>query len=162
MRLRIPILAVAGIAVLWSPRAPFLIWNASASAPIGLYVLHQTVIVARDDLVLAIPPQAAARLATKRGYLPAGVPLVKRVAALASDMICSTRARITINGYWVATRLAADAQNRPLPAWCGCRTLQPGQVFLLMAGVRDSFDGRYFGPIQRSAILGTLRPLWTH
>jgi type IV secretory pathway protease TraF len=32
---------------------------------------------------------------------------------------------------------------------------------LLMPGVPASFDGRYFGPIRASAVIGKLVPLWT-
>jgi type IV secretory pathway protease TraF len=39
--------------------------------------------------------------------------------------------------------------------------LQAGEVFLLMEGVPDSFDGRYFGPVTTAAIVGRLVPLWT-
>jgi type IV secretory pathway protease TraF len=35
------------------------------------------------------------------------------------------------------------------------------ELFLLMEGVPGSFDGRYFGPVNRSAIIGRLVPLWT-
>jgi len=152
---------VACLALL-SPHTPLLVWNASASAPLGLYMLHPAAVIARGDLVLADASRNFARFAAARGYLPMGVPLVKRIAALSGDTVCSTGARITINGDFVATRLAMDADGRPLPVWQGCQRLQHGDVFLLMRAVPDSFDGRYFGLIKHSAILGTLRPIWTH
>ena len=162
MKFAVPMLVVAGIAALWSPSTPVLVWNATASAPVGLYELRQTDSIARGDLVLVEAPEDARKLAAKRGYLPAGVPLVKRIAALADDTVCSFGNRIIINGNPVATRLSADTQGRPLPSWHGCYRLKRDQAFLLMAYVPDSFDGRYFGPVRRAAILGTLRPLWTH
>ena len=109
-----------GVSALAHP-APWLVWNASASAPLGLYGVVHGQAVARGDLVLAEPPDAARRLAAERGYLPAGVPLVKRVAALPGDTVCGAGVAITINGRQVAERLSANSRGRPLPAWQGCR-----------------------------------------
>jgi conjugative transfer signal peptidase TraF len=156
------VLTATAIAAIASPRTPILIWNATASAPIGLYELHRTHALARGDLVLAKPPANALALAAARDYLPAGVPLVKRIAALSGDDVCSFGQRIFINGNPVATRLSTDTQGRPLPSWQGYYRLTRNQVFLLMPYVPDSFDGRYFGPVRRAAILGILRPLWVH
>ena len=149
-----------GIRALVHP-APWLVWNASASAPLGLYGVVHGHAVARGHLVLAEPPDAARRLSAERGYLPADVPLVKRVAAMHGDTVCGAGVAITINGRQVAERLSANSRGRPLPAWQGCRLLHGGEVFLLMEGVADSFDGRYFGPVEATAIIGRLVPLWT-
>jgi len=140
---------------------PRLVWNVSASAPLGLYGVVPHAVFARGDLVLAALPRAARALAAERGYLPSGVPVVKHVAALAGDSVCSRGMIITINGRPVTERLAADMHGRALPGWRGCQTLRPGQVFLLNAAVPDSFDGRYFGPVERSAIIGKLVAIWT-
>ncbi|MDE2167765.1 MAG: S26 family signal peptidase [Alphaproteobacteria bacterium] len=139
---------------------PRLTWNASASAPIGLYgvVLHAE--IKRGDLVLAALPPAARTLAAERGYLPFDVPVVKHVAALTGDIVCTHDSIITIDSRTAAKRLAADTRGRPLPAWTGCRVLHGGQVFLLNAAP-DSFDGRYFGPVERRAVLGKLVAIWT-
>src|SRR5690606_15118701 len=59
---------------------PLLVWNASASAPIGLYRVMGGP-ARKGDLVLVRTPIAVARLAAKRGYIPLHVPLVKRIAA---------------------------------------------------------------------------------
>jgi conjugative transfer signal peptidase TraF len=158
----VAILAVTalGVTVIARP-IPRLIWNVTASAPVGLYRVMPATDLRRSDYVLAWLPHAARQLAAARGYLPVDVPLVKRVAALAGDTVCREEARVTINGIAVATALAADNFGRPLPHWSGCRTLGQTQVFLLMPSVPDSFDGRYFGPIATSAIIGKLVPLWT-
>ncbi|MEW5704364.1 MAG: S26 family signal peptidase [Pseudomonadota bacterium] len=151
-------LATLANSVLWAP-APCLVWNASASAPIGFYrvLLGDAV---RGDLVLVRTPKAVRQLAAERGYLPSNVPLVKRVAALDGDVVCAAGDAISINGRVVAERLARDRLGRPLPAWTGCHLLDDGEVFLLMEGVSDSFDGRYFGPTPTAAIIGRLAPLW--
>jgi conjugative transfer signal peptidase TraF len=144
--------------VLWGP-APWLVWNASPSAPVGLSrVLPGQPI--RGDLVLVRTPSSVRQLAAQRGYLPQNVPLVKRVAALGGDVVCAAGDVISVNGLAVAQRLARDRLGRPLPGWSGCQTLEPGDVFLLMEGVASSFDGRYFGPVPRAAIIGRLAPLW--
>ncbi|MCC6912749.1 MAG: conjugative transfer signal peptidase TraF [Rhodospirillaceae bacterium] len=148
-----------GAAALFSVPSPRLVWNASASAPIGFYWRHGGGIT-RGDLVLATMPEPVRALAAARGYLPSGVPLLKRVAALSGDRICADDATVFVNGQAVAARRKTDSRGRPMPAWTGCRTLA-GEVFLLMPGVPDSFDGRYFGPVPQAAVIGPLTPLWT-
>jgi len=143
-----------------SPDRAQIIWNVTASAPIGLYrVIHQPRYL-RGDLVLVKVSPSIAKFAAQRGYLSAGVPLVKRIAAVAGDTVCADGDGVFIDGKFVAARLSADGAGRPLPSWSGCRTLKRDEVFLLMEGVRTSFDGRYFGPTNTSQIIGRLEPLW--
>jgi conjugative transfer signal peptidase TraF len=162
---RIAVLAVLGIAALGGTEiarpVPRLVWNATASAPVGLYRVELAANLRRGDFVLAWPPDAARQLAAERHYLPADVPLVKRVAAMAGDIVCRRDSHIAINGLEVATALRADSRGRSLPHWSGCQKLTRNQVFLLIPDVPDSFDGRYFGPIATSAVIGQLVPLWT-
>lgn len=153
--------AMLGLAGILHPIPRLVVWNASASAPLGLYGVVPHAVIARGDLVLAMLPRAPRTLAAERGYLPAGVPVVKHVAALSGDTVCSRGMTITINGRPAAERLASDIRGRSVPAWRGCRLLRQDQVFLLNATVPDSFDGRYFGPVERSAIVGKLVAIWT-
>lgn len=139
---------------------PLLVWNASASAPIGFY-WRVAGAPSRGDLVLARAPHWARRLAAERRYLPLNVPIIKRVTAVAGDIVCASGDAISIDGRVVAHRLASDRMGRPLPQWEGCEALGAGEVFLLMADAPDSFDGRYFGITGRRDIIGRLVPLWT-
>lgn len=143
---------------LWKPPT-LLVWNASASAPIGLYRLHADSPVRRGDMVVAWTPEPARSLAASRRYLPSNVPLVKRVAAVAGDRVCASNGAILINGRRVATRLQSDAAGRPMPWWGGCRRLRVGEYFLLMDSPA-SFDGRYFGVTRRSGVIGRAEQLW--
>lgn len=152
-----------GAFLMWAPvelRLPtLLVWNASASAPIGLYrVDHATRLRVGDRVIVDPPPHVADLLAARR-YLPRGVPLVKTVAALAPGRICRTGLAVSIDGAFVALARRRDRVNRPLPQWSGCRDLAPDEVFLLTADVPDSLDGRYFGPTARAQIRGVARPV---
>ena len=140
---------------------PRVVYNSTASAPLGFYRVLPGAPFRRGDFVLAELPGAAAELAASRDYLPLGVPAVKRVAALAGDLVCEQSGTVVIKNREAARALSADAEGRPLSAWHGCRTLEIGEVFLLNADVPSSFDGRYFGPILAASIMGRLVPLWT-
>lgn len=141
-------LAIGGLAALLAatialPPCPLFVWNASASAPIGLYSVGGTDIET-GDMVIAWPPAAARDFAARRHYLPANVPLVKRVAAEPGDTICALGQEIFVNGRWVAERLVHEGAGRPMPWWTGCVTLRNGAMFLLMADTRrcSSHDPR--------------------
>lgn len=140
---------------------PRLVWNASESAPVGLYGVSPADRLGVGDLVLAWLPHDARVLAAERSYLPANTPGVKRVAALAGDVVCVRNGFVLINEGLAARALNADRKGRALTPWWGCRALQPGEVLLLNDGSAASFDGRYFGPSRASDIIGKLVPLWT-
>ncbi|MHA6768977.1 S26 family signal peptidase [Sphingobium ummariense] len=142
------------------PPLPRLVWNASASAPIGLYAVSPGAVLKHDDMVIAWPPAETRQLAASRRYLPSNVPLVKRVAGIAGDTICAVDRAVTVNGRPVAVRRAVDSAGRELPAWQGCVRLGPGMVFLLMTETPDSFDGRYFGPTLAQDVIGKATSLW--
>jgi conjugative transfer signal peptidase TraF len=156
---------LAGITVLvltaiWPP-APRLVWNASASAPIGLYVISPGAALNSGEMVIARTPILWRRLADRRHYVPAGVPLVKRVAAVAGDDVCADGPAIFINGKWAAGRYATDKKGRRMPWWTGCVRLRQNQYFVLMPEAPASFDGRYFGISDGRDIIGRARLLWS-
>jgi conjugative transfer signal peptidase TraF len=138
---------------------PRLVWNASPSAPIGLYWVDQAQDLAAGDMGVARLPGPWRTLADERRYVPLRVPLVKRVAAAAGDSVCARAGVISINGRWAAARRRADARGRGMPWWEGCIVLRGGAVFLL-APDPASFDGRYFGPTAPSEVVGRARLLW--
>jgi conjugative transfer signal peptidase TraF len=153
------VLAIGLAATIAVPLRPLLVWNASASAPVGLYAVAVPDGLEAGDLVIARVPEHLRMLAARRRYLPANVPLVKRVAAEPGDRVCASGPAIFVNGRRIATRLAHDGIGRPMPWWSGCVTLRRGAMFLLMDDPK-SFDGRYFGPTGPRDIIGKATLLW--
>ena len=147
---------------------PRLIYNPSDSVAVGWYRVdpldHRTDSLPRPlsvgSIVLAQLPADAAALATQRGYLPARVPLLKRVGAVAPQGVCIVGRSVRIDGVPVAAVLPADRVGRPLPSWQQCRPLHPGELFLLSTTNPASFDSRYFGPIAASTVIGVAHPVW--
>jgi conjugative transfer signal peptidase TraF len=157
---------LAGVALLLISAAgvhPLIVWNATASAPLGFYrVLSARQVPLRTgELVLVLLGAQDANLYASRAYLPLGIPLLKRVAATAGQLVCEQSGRVSIDGRHVADALPVDGRGRPLIPWQGCRRLQDGEVFLLMTEVSTSLDGRYFGPTPIRSVFGRAVPLWT-
>jgi len=165
-------LSASGLAALaWASFVhplPRLIYNPSDSVPVGWYrvdPLHHRPgspprpLSVGSIVLVPLPPDAAA-LAARRGYLPAGVPLLKRVGAVAPQEVCIAGGIVRIDGVPSAAVLRADRWGRPLPSWQQCRRLEPGELFLLSVTNPASFDGRYFGPVRASAVVGVAHPVW--
>lgn len=129
-----------------------LAYNGSASAPIGFYWLDQSE-VKIGDYVLITPPQWLRTLIEDRNYLLKGIPLIKRIVAAKGDAVCRWKTRVFINGVIAAHAKSTDSNGRQLPRWQGCRQLQDHQIFLLQKHP-NSFDSRYFGPVEEAQILG--------
>ena len=155
-------LVATGVAVLSAciHPAPKLIWNASASVPIGLYRVLPIGDLAFDDLVVVQPPEQLASFLADRGYLPRGVPLLKQIAALPGQTVCREGTAVTIDDVPFGNAQAHDHLGRLLPVWQGCLKLGGEQVFLLNPGRPGSLDGRYFGPLPTTSIIGLATPLW--
>jgi conjugative transfer signal peptidase TraF len=165
--MRNPYLRIAGIAVgamLVTVIVPWpvrLMWNASASVPVGLYIVAPTRNPHRGDLVAVDPPPEIADLFAERGYLPHGASLLKYVAATGGQRVCRVDLRISIDGKAVGMARRRDRKGRPLPEWQGCFRLADGDLFLMNIAVADSLDGRYFGVLAAEQVVGRATPVWT-
>lgn len=156
--------AIAGLCVIAAaydlafPLRPKWLYNPSVSAPIGWYEVSQSDDYNRGDLVAAYAPMNARSLADKRGYLPFEYPLIKTVWAVAGDTVCTHNAidisRVSGPNGSVLPRLSQDRLGRDMPLWTGCMTLTEGQYFIASPDHIDGWDSRYFGPVEKSHILG--------
>jgi conjugative transfer signal peptidase TraF len=139
-------------------------YNASDSVARGWYRVGRVDSAASlqvGSIVLARLPAGVVTFAAHRSYLPAGVPILKRIGALAPQSVCVREQLVHIDGTVVARVRTHDGMHRPLQAWPQCRSLAVSELFLLSDTHPASFDSRYFGPIAASAVLGIARPLWT-
>jgi conjugative transfer signal peptidase TraF len=151
------LVALAGLGA-GARTAPRLVWNTTASAPVGLYWLSPARAVHVGDLVAIRPPAGPAAWMDRRSYLPSGALLIKQVAAVAPSRVCRQGARVTVDGVLRAIADEVDRRGRSLPQWSGCRILSSSELFALNNAPR-SLDSRYLGPLPRTAVVGRLRPL---
>ncbi|WP_024512899.1 S26 family signal peptidase [Bradyrhizobium sp. ARR65] len=153
---------VIAILMSFAPKLPWLIYNASGSAPLGFYYVQRRLPLP-GELAVFEPPPAIELVIIAHRVLPAAVPLLKQIAAAGGDEVCRANepvGTISINGKVIAEVLEKDEEGRPLPTWEGCMRLVEGEFFLLQPHPR-SFDSRYFGPVLGCDILGVAHPLWT-
>jgi conjugative transfer signal peptidase TraF len=138
-----------------------IVYNASDSVPPGWYRVEPGGALRVGGIVLARLPAPAAALAAQRGYLPVGVPLLKRIGAMAPQLVSVSGGIVRIDGIVVAHTRGVDSSGRTLPEWQRCRRLRAGELFVLSTTHPASFDSRYFGPIDAASVLGVAHPLWT-
>lgn len=135
-----------------------LIWNRTASAPIGFYWLNNAPF-SQDRWVVVSASSDNARWASRRGYIGKDWPLLKKVAGVSGDEICRFEGSITLNGEQIAHAKSHDTQGRALPVWAGCIFLSQAEVFLINQHP-DSLDGRYFGPTNLNDLDGVAALIW--
>lgn len=143
-------------------------YNHSGSLPEGLYREVPGTVHA-GDLAAACLPATAAEIGRGRGYVgrgfcPGGVePVLKVVVAVAGDRVELSPDGVSVDG--TALPLTAprhrDRHGRGLVAYPFGSYQVPAGAVWLYAPHPASWDSRYWGPVDASAIIGPVRPLWT-
>ena len=140
-----------------------LLINVTPSVPVGLYLARTSSghDCRRGEIVAFLPRDGIANLIRERNWLPEGVPIVKKVGAVAGDQYCVNAGQMTVNGRPVGAVSVVDSAGRPLPQIRGCHRVNSGE-FLPVGDIDRSFDGRYMGAQPISSIAAVLTPLWLH
>lgn len=146
---------------IFRPATPYVFYNKSESAPVGWYRLSPKERPKRDAIVAAFAPDKARNMAATRDYLPSHVPLIKTVWATAGDRVCSSGGVIQAPNRPDIHARAQNGLGRIMPGWRGCITLSEHQYFLVSTHVQNSWDSRYFGPVEKDNILGVVEYLGT-
>ena len=139
--------AAMGVAVAaFIPTSTKLIWNATASAPIGFYTIAPADQLEVPELDVVMPPEPLADFMVERGYVGRGVPLLKRVLGLPGQRVCRSRDLITVDGIEMGEALDRDRLGRRR---CAALPLGPEGPHADRAGVsrrRGGSLGRLFRP----------------
>lgn len=138
-----------------------LVYNWTASVPIGLYWLTRGEQLQRGDVVAFGVPPRVEQLVEERRYLPRGALLLKPVAAIPGDQVCTDSGAFVVNGRSFGRMLEHDSERRPMPQHSVCDVVPAGEVYVASIAPM-SFDSRSFGPVKLSSIRGKVTPLWTY
>jgi conjugative transfer signal peptidase TraF len=149
------------VALVVAEPVPLYVWNVSESVPLGLYRLRPADRLFVTELVAIKPPEPLATFLDLNGYLPIGIPMLKRVLALPGQTVCRSGRTISVDAIDMGEARERDSRGRPLPVWHGCRVVGEDELLLMNWQSRDSLDGRYFGPIAASSVIGRAFPVWT-
>ncbi|PCI52868.1 MAG: plasmid transfer protein traf [Alphaproteobacteria bacterium] len=136
-----------------------LLYNPSASAPIGWYKLEDKSPLKIGDQVAAYAPDWARKLADERRYLPYEYPMIKTILASSGTQICASNNLVSVPNHPVITSLSQDSLGRNMPKLSGCFTLKTDEYFLISPDVQMGFDSRYFGAVAGKNILGKAKYL---
>jgi conjugative transfer signal peptidase TraF len=137
--------------------------NLTPSEPVGIYRLVKGG-AERGALVLLKQPTGPTALVLHR-YAPANIPLIKRVAAVAGDVVQVGAHGVRIDGtLWPdSAPLDRDAEGKSLqPYPFATYRVRTGQIWVMSEHPRG-IDSRYFGPVTETSIISRLTPvtLWS-
>jgi conjugative transfer signal peptidase TraF len=153
-------LALIGLIAFARAHRGLVLANRTSSEPPGLYVRAMGQAIRRGSLVAFMAPPAAYPYADHHMPFLRSTPIIKAVAAIPGDRVCTIGGVLAINGVVRAPVRQRDSQGFALPRWIACRRLGQGELFAFSNRVPTSFDSRYFGPVQ-VALAEPYRPIIT-
>src|SRR5207302_6958602 len=143
--------------------------NLSRSEPRGIYRSVADT-PDRGGLVVVCLPAPIAGFGRARGYLGPGdcpgstQPVLKRVGAVAGDVVQVGSETVAVNDVRLATRPieALDSAARPLQHVAfGSYVVAAGELWLFGSPGARSWDSRHFGPVPAASVRGVARPVLT-
>lgn len=130
-----------------------LVYNTTASVPVGWYLLLPPQDVSRDDMVVFTVPEDIEKLAVERGWLPKGTKMLKRVGGLAGDMYGVNKSRqFYVNGVYIEQASLVDGKGQQMPDRSSGIHMVEDDCFLPVGDNSHSFDGRYYGAVPLECI----------
>ena len=139
-----------------------LYWPQSDSIQPGVYLRTWPLLPLHlGDIVVFRPPLRTWPFLASIGMDGQRVTFIKEVGALPGDPICIQHDTALIGDHRMLIRLTATSTGIPIPLWYRhCGTV-PHSMFVPV-GTHDSrsLDGRYYGPVDQSAIVARVTPLW--
>src|SRR5258707_4878968 len=137
---------------------PHYIWNASNSVPIGLYHVQAATRLTVTELVAVRPPDLLAAFLDLNGYLPIGVPMLKRVLALPGQAVCRNGLTIAVDGVDVGEAHERDGRGRLLQSCMGARVSVEGDVLSLNCQPPSRSVVGTFGPYLPTPLFARREP----
>ena len=140
---------------------PTLLLNLTPSLPKGVYKLEPVTDIKKGEIVAFRPPARVYRALGTRAWLNEEKLFIKPIGATTGDTVCNKGNVLLVNQDRELLVSHSDSQGQKLPRLEGCRTVGSREFLPISTHSPRSFDGRYFGPIPTSGIVGKATPLFT-
>lgn len=137
-----------------------VVYNHSASLPVGWYVVVPDKNYKVGDIVVFDLQEKARALAVNRGWIRENDLFMKRIGALEGVEYEITRGRqFLINRNVFGDVQNVDSLGRNMPEYIG-KYIVPPNEFLPVADIANSYDGRYYGTVPIENIRFKVIPLY--
>lgn len=128
-------------------------WQESISMPEGWYATLPVKTIHRGEVLVFKPPGTAMKIMLKHHWILPNSEMMKIAAAVPGDKVCLKQGEVWINQKAYAPVFEDYKPGHPLPHLSLCRRLNHNEYMMMSTHIPNSFDSRYFGPIDRSQIL---------
>jgi conjugative transfer signal peptidase TraF len=143
--------------------------NTTPSIPDGIYWLINDPLIKGAYVYFCPPPSSVFDMAKDRGYISPGFcpggygHLMKKILATQNDLVSISKDGVQVNGRLLSlsSPFQTDGAGRLLPVYENSWVLGSDEFLLVSDSNKGSFDGRYFGSINRQQIESVLRPIFT-
>ena len=152
---------LAGLVLSIKKSGYHLIYSPTPSMPIGFYFVMPTKKIKKMDIVEFTPPKDVLQFVRENRWVPKRGKIIKYVFALPGDKVCIKNDELWINNEKICKIHKYYDENKLLPQTKFCGKLKDDQYLLLSTKNERSFDGRYFGPIEKQKITGRAVPILT-
>lgn len=137
-----------------------LVHQLTPSMPIGWYwasPIKKPLVL--GEVVLFQPDKALKTYLVQHDWLGKRMSMMKEVYGVPGDFVCRRGNWLYMNHKKTAYIQQEYAPGKPLPQWQVCQVIAKNHYLLLALRVPNSFDGRYFGLIERQQIFAKVKQL---
>lgn len=163
------VFTIAAFSLMAAAHISGLRFNTTKSIPVGFYWTSKDLPDVGSYVMFCPPEKEAFLLARDRGYLTTGFCagnfgyMMKKILAAKNDTV-----KVDADGVYVNSNLLelskplkVDGVGRPMPRFSESVYKLKNDELLLMSDVSStSFDGRYFGPVNKSQIKTVIKPIF--
>jgi len=143
--------------------------NTTKSIPIGIYLKSDGEIEKNAYVFFCPPDTEVFSMAKSRDYISGGFCtggygyMMKKILAAKNDVVTVNERGVFINGKLLplSKQIKMDRSGALLPSYSlDNYTLQDNDLLLMSDVSATSFDGRYFGIIDKSQVKDVIRPIF--
>ena len=138
-----------------------IVINTSPSVAPGIYLRVDERPAVGRIVDFRIPARAWPYIRERTGHAGRRWYILKPIAAGPGDEVNTMGRWLYINDRKIAPIYTHDEKGRLLPHWRADCVLGPHEYFVYSSRIWNSFDSRYYGPIQQGQITAVRAPLVT-